>query len=98
MSKWGKIWNKREIEELLARYNDLYGNQGHFPLSDSEFKTLAKRINSLVNSSVFASASLKKAKLEKYKNHLERTYSTEQVEKIINNLSEIKNNILYENR
>jgi hypothetical protein len=91
-SEANKIYEERVVEDSLARLSERT-DLSKLPLSKEELRTLAKRARES-----FRSPDRKKARLERYQNHLCGIYGTEIVRTLSSALEEINNAIGYEEK
>jgi hypothetical protein len=87
-----KIYEERVVEDSLTRLaqrTDL----SELPLSKEELRTLAKRARES-----FRNPERKKARLDRYKDHLSAIHGTEIIRTISSALEEINNAIGYEEK
>ncbi|MGH7389774.1 MAG: hypothetical protein ACREM3_09995 [Candidatus Rokuibacteriota bacterium] len=91
-SKANRIYEERVRKDALTRLSLVFDRKS-IPFSDDELQTLAKRARES-----FTSSGGKKARLEKYKDHLSKTYGMEPVSAIASKLEDINNEIGYEEK
>ena len=86
-----RIYENRVIDDALIRLAG--AGLKDVPLSQSELRTLAVR----TRQAIFGSP-LKKQRLERYKQHLARTYGPDVISRLSLTLEEINNQIAYEEK
>ena len=86
-----RIYENRVIDDALIRLAG--AGLKDIPLSPSELRTLAVR----TRQAIFGSP-LKKQRLERYKQHLARTYGPDVISRLSLTLEEINNQIAYEEK
>ena len=87
-----KVYEAGVVQDSLARFAKRF-DSSKVPLSKEELQTLAKRARES-----FRNSEKKKARLERYKDHLSRTYGQEVVQTISAAFEEINNAIGYEEK
>jgi len=87
-----KIYEEGVVKDSLARLAKRV-DLSQSPFSEEELQTLAKRARES-----FMGSEKKKERLERYKAHLSRTYGLEVVQTISARLTEINNEIGYEEK
>ena len=86
-----RIYENRIIDDVLSRLRGF--ELKDIPLSQSELRTLAVR----TRQAIFGSP-LKKQRLERYKQHLVKTYGADVISRLSLALEEINNQIAYEEK
>jgi hypothetical protein len=86
-----RIYENRVIDDALRRLSGV--GLMEMPLSESELRTLAVRIRQAI-----FGAPLKRQRLERYKQHLARTYGPDVIARLATALEEINNQIAYEEK
>lgn len=86
-----RIYENRVIDDALIRLTG--AGLKDLPLSQSELRTLAVR----TRQAIFGSP-LKRQRLERYKQHLARTYGPDVISRLSLTLEEINNQIAYEEK